>query len=167
MVIKATNRNNFVMCCCFALFFGACNSKGVYNEYKSIPNSTWKKTDTVRFNFSVLDTISKHNLYINIRNDKNYGFSNLFLITKLNFPDGQKIVDTLEYEMADVTGKFLGEGFTEIKENKLFYKEHKGFPKKGAYSLEINQAMRRNGVIDGVSDLEGILDVGFKIEKIK
>lgn len=127
----------------------------------------WKKTHEVDFQFSVLDTISKHNLFINIRNNKEYAYSNLFLITRLEFPNGQKVVDTLEYKMADVTGRFLGAGLSDIKESKLFYKENKVFPVSGNYTFSIAQAMRKNGETEGVEALEGITDVGFRIEKSK
>ena len=111
--------------------------------------------------------INKHNLFVNLRNNNAYEFSNLFLITKLDFPDGQKIIDTLEYDMADLTGKFLGAGFSEIKENKLFYKENISFPINGDYSIGITQAMRKSNEIDGLQNLEGVTEVGFRIEKIE
>ena len=69
--------------------------------------------------------------------------------------------------MADPTGKFLGTGFSEIKENKLFYKENIIFPIIGEYSVAIKQAMRKSDEIDGIQNLNGITDVGFRIEKIE
>ena len=76
-------------------------------------------------------------------------------------------MDTLEYEMTDQSGRFLGDGLSEKKENKLFYKEGNIFPNSGNYKLSIQQAMRRNGSVEGIQELKGITDVGFRIEKIK
>ena len=87
------------------------------------------------------------------------------MITALNFPDGKIIVDTLQYEMADVTGKFLGTGISDVKENKLFYKENVQFPASGNYVFKISQAMRKSAEVKGIELLEGITDVGFRIEK--
>tara|TARA_B110001454_G_C12573451_1_gene372930 strand:+ start:225 stop:716 length:492 start_codon:yes stop_codon:yes gene_type:complete len=143
----------------------ACDANRVYDSYVSISNQSWEKEKAISFSFNVKDTIQQRDLFINIRNNNSYAFSNLFLITELNFPNGKKIVDTLEYEMADSTGRFLGAGFTEIKENKLFYKEKVVFPTMGYYKISISQAMRKNGEIDGVLALEGITEVGFRIEK--
>lgn len=106
-------------------------------------------------------------MFINIRNNAAYSFSNLFLITALEFPNGKKIIDTLEYEMTDVSGAFLGKGFTDIKENKLFYKESVVFPMSGDYLLTISQAMRKSNATEGMKMLNGIIDVGFRIEKEK
>jgi gliding motility-associated lipoprotein GldH len=144
--------------------FTSCDSKRVYDSYVSVSNQSWEKENTISFSFSINDTIKQRDLFINIRNNNTYAFSNLFLITKLNFPNGKKIVDTLEYEMTDVSGRFLGAGFTEIKENKLFYKENVVFPNSGDYKVSVSQAMRKNGETEGLKALEGITEVGFRIE---
>lgn len=149
------------------LVFASCDTNGVFDQYISLSGNVWSLDKPVEFEFQVNDTLTRNNLFINIRNNNDYGFSNLFLITHLNFPDGQKVVDTLEYEMTDKRGQFLGQGLSERKENKLFYKEESIFPKSGNYKLTIQQAMRRNGAVDGIQELKGITDVGFRIEKIK
>lgn len=82
----------------------------------------------------------------------------------MTFPHGKTIKDTLEYKMADPSGKLLGTGLTDIKENKLWYKEQVVFKEKGAYLVKIQHAMRENGKVKGVVALEGITDVGFRIE---
>jgi gliding motility-associated lipoprotein GldH len=73
--------------------------------------------------------------------------------------------DTLEYEMAKPDGQWLGTGYGSLKENKLWYKENVVFPSSGVYTLEISHAMRKNGQVDGIVELEGITDVGYLIEK--
>ena len=143
----------------------SCDSNGVYDEYIALPDNSWNNNNTITFRFPVKDSINRKNLFINLRNNNEYNYSNLFLITQINFPDGQIVVDTLEYDMADVTGKFLGEGFSSIKENKLFYKENIIFPNTGEYTFKVKQAMRKNGEINAIENLKGISHVGFRIEK--
>ncbi len=145
----------------------SCDSGRIYDEYIMLPKNSWNNNNTVIFTFPVKDSINKKNLFINLRNNKDYDYSNLFLITQMNFPDGQIIVDTLEYDMTDVTGKFLGKGISDVKENKLFYKENITFPNKGEYTLKVRQAMRKNGKIEGIEELEGVSHVGFRIEKMQ
>ena len=91
-------------------------------------------------------------------------FNNLFLIVSINFPHGKIVTDTLEYRMADVDGTWLGEGVGSVKESKLWYKESVVFSEEGVYVLQVEQAVRNNGEVDGVTNLEGIIDVGFSIE---
>jgi len=144
----------------------SCNERSVFEVYKPISNAQWHKDSIINFTFDPIDTISKNNLFINLRNNKHYQFSNLFLIVGIDFPNNNRVVDTLEYEMADADGKFLGSGFTDLKENKLEYKTNVLFPTTGTYTISIQHAMRKNGDIEGVTLLDGVTDVGLKIEKI-
>lgn len=153
----------------FLLFFGfvfliACDSKAVYDRYESLPGE-WHKDSVVTFTYKNTDTTEVYNLFINIRNNNDYSFSNLYLITEMNFPKGKVVVDTLEYMMAYPNGKWMGVGFTDVKISKLWYKENVRFTELGIYSLSIRQAMRKNGKIDGLEKLEGITEVGLRIEK--
>ncbi|MCL4161860.1 UNVERIFIED_CONTAM: hypothetical protein GTU68_054753, partial [Idotea baltica] len=83
------------------LGFFSCSEKAVFSEYQSLSNSAWKANKKKIFQFKIKDTISPKNMFINIRNNSQYQFSNLFVITSLKFPNGTEIVDTLQYEMAD------------------------------------------------------------------
>ena len=145
----------------------SCSDRVEFTKYQSLSNASWEANKSISFEFGITDTISPKNLFINIRNNKDYAYSNLYVITELNFPNGDKVIDTLQYEMADNSGRYLGEGFTDIKENKLFYKEEKVFPISGKYTFNIRQAMRKNGAINSIPLLEGLQDVGFSIEKSK
>ena len=138
-----------------------------FDSYKSIENHQWVSENGIEFIVNNLDTISKKNVFIDIRNNKDYEFSSLFLIAKIEFPHGFSVVDTLEYEMTDVHGKWLGTGFTELKENKLFYKENVVFSEKGDYKFNIQHATRAISDIEGKNPLKGITDVGLSIEKVK
>lgn len=153
----------FVVMICFGVFI-SCDSNRVFDEYKSVPNK-WHKDSIINFNITPPDTISNYNLFVNLRNTNEYKFSNLFLIVEMNFPNGKVIKDTLEYRMAKPNGEFLGEGFSDIKENKLWYKEGVVFNESGEYKVNIQHAMRMNGEVQGVENLEGITDIGFRIEK--
>ncbi|ARV15588.1 gliding motility lipoprotein GldH [Polaribacter sp. SA4-12] len=157
-------RNSFSIFLLSLFLMFSCNDKTDFNQYKSIDTAGWKANEKVSFEFDVKDTISSKNLFINIRNNSKYEFSNLYVITELVFPNETIVVDTLQYQMADETGRFLGVGFTEIKENKLFYKEKKAFPVSGKYMFNIRHAMRKNGAIAPIEFLKGIQDVGFSIE---
>lgn len=149
------------------LFLFSCSDAIEFTKYKSLSNAAWQANENISFEFDITDTVLPKNLFINIRNNKDYPYSNLYVITSLNFPNGDKIIDTLQYEMADKSGQFLGKGFTDIKENKLFYKEEKVFPVSGKYVFNIHHAMRKNGEVNPIPFLQGVQDVGFSIEKTK
>lgn len=144
---------------------GSCDGQTVISAYRSTDNGIWNKDSIMHFTFMDLDTVQPYNMFINIRNDQTYPYSNLFLIAELGYPNGDVVRDTLEYEMAARDGQWLGSGQGSLKENKLWYKENVVFPSSGVYTLELSQAMRKNGEVDGIVELEGITDVGYQIEK--
>jgi len=146
-------------------FLFSCNDALVYSEYIPLRNGVWKEKDTLRFQLSDLDSVQRHHLFLNVRNDERYEFSNLFLILELEAPSGNTKVDTLEYEMALPTGEWLGKGIGSLKESKLWYKENIVFEETGVYSINVLHAMRKNGEVEGLQDLLGITDVGVQIEK--
>ncbi|MBA4317740.1 MAG: gliding motility lipoprotein GldH [Flavobacterium sp.] len=155
-------KNSALLLLVVILFF-SCDKKRVFDEYKSV-GSAWNKDSVVTFDLPVLDSTKRYNLFVNLRANNNYPFNNLFLIVAIEMPNGFTKVDTLEYKMADDYGNLLGDGFTDIKESKLFYKEKVRF--RGKYKVNIKQAVRENGKVPGVTALEGITEVGFRIEKI-
>jgi gliding motility-associated lipoprotein GldH len=142
----------------------SCDSNRMFDEYKSVPNQ-WNKDSIIEFNITPSDSITPYNLFVNIRNTSDYKYNNLFLIVEMNFPNGKVVNDTLEYLMTKPNGAFLGTGFSDVKENKLWYKEGVVFSEIGEYKVKIQHAMRENGDIKGVENLEGITDVGFRIEQ--
>lgn len=150
------------------LFFTSCDKKQFYSEYKEIDGS-WKKSDTLRFTFEQKDTINPYNLFLNVRNNNDYPFNNMYLIVSLREPGKKPTIkiDTLEYQMADVDGTLLGEGFTDVKESKLWYLENYVFNRIGNYKVEVVQAVRATGEVDGVAELKGITELGLRIEKTK
>lgn len=145
----------------------SCNSDLVFSQYRATNGAAWGNDETVKFDFNAPDTISRHHLFINIRNDNQFPYSNLFLIATFSFPDGTTVKDTLEYEMALPDGTWMGKGMGSVKENKLWYKENIIFPFNGVYTLELVHAMRKNGSVEGIQSLPGISDVGLDIEKSK
>ena len=145
-----------------ALTLFSCDKKRVFDEYKAV-GSAWHKDSIVSFNLPELDSTKRYDLFVNLRANDNYPYNNLFLIVALEKPNGFTKVDTLEYQMAAPDGALLGNGFSDIKESKLYYKENINL--KGKYKVLIKQAVRETGKVPGVTLLEGITDVGFRIEK--
>ena len=144
----------------------SCDKKRVFDEYQSV-GSAWNMKKEVIFELPKMDTLKKYNLFINLRANDDYKFNNLFLIVSLEQPNGLTKVDTLEYEMADVDGTLLGEGFSDIKESKLYYKESVKFKASENNKIHIKQAVRQTGKIEGVQDLEGITEIGFRVESLE
>ena len=161
-------KTNFIGLMLIVVLFISCDKKQFFSEYKEL-DGTWKKSDTLRFTFEQNDTINPYHLFLNVRNNNDYPFSNMYLIVSLKEPGKKPIikVDTLEYQMANPDGTLMGEGFSDVKESKLWYLENYVFNRIGKYNVEVVQAVRETGKVDGVADLKGITELGLRIEKTK
>lgn len=161
------NKTYYGICwavCMLSLF--SCDKKAFFDHYYKFENG-WSKDEKVAFEFEQSDTLGRYNLFLNVRNNNDYPFSNLFVIVKIAQPNGKILVDTLEYEMANPDGTLMGTGFSDVKENKLWLKENFRFPSQGKYEITLEQALREMGAVDRIEKLKGISEVGIRIENIQ
>lgn len=142
------------------LFLASCNSNVVFTDSQKMSGETWKLMDIPTFKVPVTDTINSNNVIFTIRNGSAYPFRNIFLFVSTTSPDGKKLTDTLQYNLADEKGKWVGKGFGDVHEVNLPYKSNVYFPRKGLYEFKIQHGMR-------VENLKGIYDIGLRIEKIR
>lgn len=140
------------------LILSACDSSRVYEENVSIPEGEWNQDQAVEFNFNIEDTLSFHNLYLNIRNTGKYPYSNIFLFVNTLLPDGRRGRDTVEVILAEQDGKWKGSGIGDIWDNRTLFKKDFKFPVAGEYKIQLIQAMR-------INVLPEIVDAGIRIEK--
>lgn len=147
-----------------SFFVFSCESNIEYIQYNSIENQ-WDKDSIQNFVFELADT-KKYNTYINLRINKDYPFSNIFLITTLMDSLSVLSKDTLNFKIADKSGKFLGKKRVNIIENSLIHKEKIELEKNKKYSVSVEHAMRIINKVSGLKRLDGVVDVGYKIENI-
>ena len=153
------NRNIFfisltllVLCRC------ACDSNRFYEENKSIENGVWLNTNYKSFSVNIDDTLARYDLYLNVRNDGVYPYSNLYLFIHTIIPGNSTATDTVECQLADADGKWRGSGLGSLKFNRFLFQKGMAFPRKGFYRFNLEQAMR-------IKELKGIRDVGIRLEK--
>ena len=143
----------------------SCQKQLVYSEFQATENGSWERDEVMEFEVQAPDTTEAHTIYFLLRNDERYPYSNLFVIAEMTGPEGNTRKDTLEYIMADASGRWLGSGMGSVYENKLGYRRDVVFPTKGVYTVHLSHAMRKNGSVQGVESLPGVLDVGLQVEK--
>lgn len=145
--------------CCMILLL-SCDPGRVYEKNIKIPDGIWDKDNKLSFEVFIDDTVSAHNLYVNVRNTSLYPFSNLFLFIETTAPSGHTIRDTVEVILANERGKWLGSGLGDIWDLQQAYKENVRFAQRGKYSFQYQQAMR-------MDKLPFILDSGLRIETVR
>ena len=104
------------------------------------------------------DTVSLHNIYLQVRHTVDYPLSNLYMFVLLKGPSGQFVRDTVNMVLAAPDGSWTGTGTGKLKELRLLYRQQIRFNEPGTYSIFMEQAMRR-------SELP-VTDVGVRIERV-
>jgi len=137
--------------------FLSCDSKRFYENNKKIEEGVWKRSDKIRFEVLIPDTLRRYDLFLNVRNDLDYPYANLYFFIDTQAPSGKSSRDTVECQLADYAGKWLGKGIGSVKFNRFLVQKSFRFRQPGKYVFELEQAMR-------VNDLKGIRDVGLRIE---
>jgi len=142
----------------FSILFISCDHNRFFEESVKIDNGIWKSDNIVAFSVVITDTITVYDMYLDVRNDINYPYSNLYLFLKTEFPNGQVAQDTIECILASYDGKWLGSGMGSVRFNRFLFQEGISFRTAGSYRFELEQAMR-------VVELKGIRDIGIRIDK--
>jgi gliding motility-associated lipoprotein GldH len=136
----------------------SCDDTRLFEENKEIPGGDWDISERVVFDFEVPDTTTFYNFYFNVRNTDDYPFSNLYVFSHIEFPNGKIGTDTIELPLTNPDGSWIGNGQGDIHDCQLIFRKNVRFPVAGKYHMEIEQAMR-------MEKLPGIRDVGIRIER--
>lgn len=150
----------FAVLAFWLILLTACQKKIVFSDYKSLKETGWHQDSILRFDLTVPDSSKLYNLYLDVRNEGRYPYSNLFLFVKMVPPGGKVVNDTIELALASPEGKWFGSGLGDLYDMKYPYKQAIFFHTAGYYRFEVRQGMRTD---DGV--LKGIHDFGITIER--
>ncbi len=135
--------------------FIACGPKEAHSAMNTVGDA-WNENNPQEFEFDIQEP-GKFASHFYLKHNNDYGFRNLFLFTTLTYPDGNSRTDTMEYNIAQPDGKWLGEGWGELKTIKLLYPI--ALDQTGDYTLSITQGMREE-------NLDGIEQIGLTIEAL-
>jgi gliding motility-associated lipoprotein GldH len=157
-MIKGINKYSFVLILVSLLVVTSCNSNVIFSDSKVMNEKSWSLTDIPSFKVQITDTINSNNVIFTIRTGSSYPFRNIYFFVTTTSPEGKSITDTLQYNLADDKGNWLGKGFGDIHELNLTYKSNVYFPVKGIYQFNIQHGMR-------IKNLKGVYDIGLRVEK--
>lgn len=151
---------NLISYCLYiiALTFCSCNKDAIYMKSVALPGNIWSYKSPLKFDIPVADSVNMYNIFINIRNESEYPFSNLYLFIDITSPKNITERDTMECILATPEGRWLGHGLGDIWDNKILFKRVH-FPNKGNYTFTLTQAMR-------VDSLPMIMNAGISVEKL-
>jgi len=146
----------FCVTCLFSL--SACDSAKVFERNINIHNNQWHQLEIVEFEVAISDTSHFYNFFINVRNNVDYAYSNLYVFMNTILPSSTLVRDTIEIMLAEPGGKWLGSGWGNHREIYMPIGIGMKFPEAGTYKFELEQGMRQE-------ILENITHIGIRIEK--
>lgn len=150
-------RKAFFVLSVLGLLLSSCDTNRHFEQNYAVPESTWKIGEKVRFEVPDINELVFYNVYINLRNGSNYGYSNFFIFMDIQLPDNRVMRDTIECPLADDRGKWYGQGMGDVIENQILIKRKFKFPVSGNYTFTMEQGMRQEEVPE-------IKDIGLRIE---
>ena len=141
---------NIILC---VILFISCGSN-TQETYHSFNHNEWNSDSIVVFKYNIYDTIKSYDLSLKIRHTVDYEFQNLFLFLR-----GEKS-DTVEIELANKQGEWLGSGISDVREVEYIFCKKREFKNSGEHIVSVEQAMRY-GALKRIENLEHVLDVGL------
>lgn len=142
-----------------SLFLLVCCNTNTESSYSVFEEDSWHADSIITLSHSVVDTITKQNLYLKIRHTTDFEYQNIFL-----FVDFQEKRDTIEVTLSEKNGKWLGRGFGDIKEVEYCFAKDIIFNSKKTSNVTVEQAMRY-GDQPVITNLKGIIALGINIKK--
>ena len=142
-----------------SLLLLVCCNTNTESSYHVFEEDHWHSDSIITLNHSVVDSITKQNLYLKIRHTTDFEYQNIFL-----FVDFQDKRDTVEVTLSEKNGKWLGSGFGDIKEVEYCFAKEIIFSSKKTSIFAVEQAMRY-GEQPAITNLKGIIALGIKIKK--
>ena len=142
-----------------AYFFYSCSNHIVFCEFQSVPDKAWNKQTAFLFHFDVKDDSVPYDIYMQLRNNASYPYQNIWILFEVQQSTENAVKDTIEYKLADDTGRWTGNGIT-LYQNQFSLRENYHFPDTGQYTISLSHGMYDNR-------LKGIEDIGLLVEKAK
>lgn len=138
-------------------FCASCLHNEVFFEYHSFKKEGWSRETVAAYHVNIDNTTDLCDISLEIRNNNDYPFRNIWLFVDFQSPGGGLRTDTIGINLADIYGKWYGKGIN-LYCLTVPYKTAVRFPRKGRYIYTIRQGMREN-------PLKGISDIGLRISK--
>lgn len=135
--------------------FISCGTDLRYNEFRTLSPKGWTASTNCVFEVEMAEKGQSYNVNINVRHAGNYPYQDLCLLVDRISPDNSQVKDTLVYNLADTTGKWIGTGSGSVYLLSIPYQSLE-VDMPGTYIYKIRHAM---------SDeyLKGVYAIGLSI----
>lgn len=113
-----TLRLSLIITTIMLLMATACSGDGDFSRFERLPENGWAYGDTLMFDTTRPDSLSRGNLSLAMRHSGEYQYANIWLEVSYN-DNGHIRRDTLNIPLADNYGRWLGKGFGSTRQLEL------------------------------------------------
>ena len=148
-----------VHCSLFILFSSCSKEKIIFEKNYDIAQHQWLYKDSLSFSFDVKDTTAAYDIELTIKHDNNYPFQNLYTTISTVFPNNARVLQTLNLDLADNTGKWDGSKDAMNRVSTIFKTKIKSdafFSVLGKHTITLSQFTRQD-------TLSGVESVGLAL----
>lgn len=138
----------------------ACDPNRLYETNTVIANEKWSYDDIKSYTVDVKDTVTRYNIYINVRHSFQFDWRNLYVQVGTTMPDGRKIEKRVNLPLCESDGKWYGSCLGDNCDLPVMIQHDAKFPMPGRYTFTLRQDMRSNPLVN-------IKSVGLRVEKAK
>jgi gliding motility-associated lipoprotein GldH len=125
------------------VFVFACQKeKPIFEQSYSLEKGCWSWEEAISFSFPSPDTIKKYNLYLEVENQRDYEFQNLYCKIITQFPDSTQTEQIVSFDLFTSKGLQNGTCKKDLCTVQFVMQEDFMFEKEGLYTLTFNQYMR-------------------------
>lgn len=134
----------------------ACGPTYILDETYEIDKSAWTYEDSLRFEFTIEDTLQLYDLVLEVKHETSYAFQNLYTKIHTQFPDDQRLSKSVSLELANQVGAWRGDCNAETCTVEIPIQQGAFFNQAGKYVITIEQYMRESPIV-------GIQSIALKV----
>lgn len=125
-----------------------------FSRFTALPRRGWAYGDTIAITPEQLDSVNPKQLMVAVTHSEDYPYRNLWLELRYDDASGRQHVDSVNIEMADIYGRWLGNGIGAMYQREVPVASNVN-PKAGS-SVRIRHVMR-------VDTLRGLQHIGITL----
>ena len=136
--------------------------KVIFEKKYDLKNGQWAYADTLNFAFNIADTMEIYDIVMTIKHTPQYPMQNMYTHIYTKFPSGERIVQLLNIDLADNTGKWEGDCSGSECRFEIPIQPNAFFNAAGQHLITLEQYMRMESLAGINSIALKIVDKGIK-----
>lgn len=144
----------------FATIFLSCDRGKIFEEHRKVPNITWDRFQTFKFDVPIEKQGTPYDLVFALRHHTDIPYDEIGINFTMSTPGGETRSRDYKIKIRDREGNLLGDGLGELWDLEIPLKEAYVFKKQGTCHIEIANRMTRLKTV-------GVLEIGFIVRKSK